>query len=68
MNLIVSILIAVGYMIDYSCAVVVTVLYVEKVIDLNQKYLYFSISKISLSVCIFLAYIILMKVFITYQN
>ena len=37
MNMIVSILIAVGYAIDYSCAVVVTVLYVEKVIDMNQE-------------------------------
>lgn len=37
MNMIVSILIAVGYAIDYSCAVIVTVLYVEKVIDMNQE-------------------------------
>ena len=68
MNMLVSTLIAIGYVADYSLTVIVTVLYVEKIIDIDQEFLYISINQISLTVCIFSAYLILMKVFIGYQN
>lgn len=42
--MLVSTLIAIGYVADYSLTVIVTVLYVEKIIDIDQEFLYISIN------------------------
>ena len=68
MNLIVSLLICLGYAVDYSTDFVLTLLLIEHVIDLHTESYCLSISKIFLTVCIFIAYILLLKVFMTYQR
>ena len=64
----VSALICVGYSIDYTSDVVVTILMIEGVLDLDEEALYMICNHLVLTLCIFTAYIILIKVFIAYQN
>ena len=68
MNLIVSLLICIGYAIDYIADIIISVLYIEGKINLDQEALYVTISELFLNLCIFAAYMILMKIFMTYQK
>lgn len=63
-----SVLILLGYAVDYTAEVVSIILMLEGVITVNQEALIMTVAKLFLSMCIFSAYIILMKVFMTYQN
>lgn len=68
LNMIVSILICLGYAVDYSVKVISVILFLEGVIDLNGEALAMTVAKLFLSMSVFSAYIILMRVFMTYQN
>ena len=66
MNLIVSLLICIGYTIDYIADIVILILYIQDVIDLSEEALYVTMSELFLSLCIFVAYMLLMKIFLAY--
>ena len=68
MNLIVSILICVGYAVDYTVDVILTTLLINSKIDAKQEAYFLTLNKIFLTLCIFAAYVILMKVFMTYAR
>lgn len=68
LNMIVSILICVGYAVDYSATVISVILFMEGVIDVSTEALIMTVSKLILSMAVFSAYIILMRVFMIYQN
>lgn len=67
-NFLVSLFICIGYAFDYTSDVTTTILLIEEVIDFNQEAYIISINRIVLTVCIFAAYTILIKIFMTYQN
>ena len=68
LNLTVSVLIAVGYTVDYVTEVTCTILVLREYITLDQQQTYIVIGQLCLMLCIFSAYIILMRVFFTYQS
>lgn len=68
MNLLVSCFICVGYFFDYTTDVTTTILLIEGVIDFNLEEYIISINRVVLTICVFTAYIILLKIFMTYQN
>ena len=68
MNNYVSLLICIGYTLDYALDVTVTLLFLNKKLDFDQEAYMININSLSLAVCIFAAYIILMKVFLNYHK
>ena len=68
MNLIVSIFICIGYAFDYTSDVTTTILLLEKVIDFNLEEYIIAVNRIVLTICIFIGYSILLKIFMTYQK
>lgn len=68
MNNYVSILICTGYVVDYCFDIALTILLLRDVITVDQEDFWAFVNHIFLSVCIFTAYIILLKIFLTYQK
>ena len=68
MNLMVSIFICIGYAFDYTSDVTTTILLLEKVIDFNLEEYIIAVNRIVLTICIFIGYSILLKIFMTYQK
>jgi len=68
MNLIVSILICVGYTVMYITEFVLTVLILKDKLTLTSEVFFVTCGRIFLIITIFFAYLILMKVFLTYQK
>jgi len=66
MNLLVSMLICIGYVLDYLVSCIIVILYIEDVISSAQETIIAIVNKLTLSIFIFAAYIILMKIFLTY--
>ena len=64
----VTIFICIGYSVDYSVEFVVTILLIQDKVGLETDQYSVAIGRGVLIVCIFVAYTILMKTFMTYQN
>ena len=64
----VSIFICIGYAFDYTSDVTTTILLLEKVIDFNLEEYIIAVNRIVLTICIFIGYSILLKIFMTYQK
>ena len=67
MNNYVSLLICFGYSLDYVLDVAVTILFMNHQIDVQQEQYLVNINSITLAICIFAAYVILIKVFMGYH-
>ena len=68
MNNYVSILICVGYVFDYANDIAITILLLKDYITVEQEDFWAFINEIVLSLCIFFAYVILLKIVMTYQK
>ena len=68
MNFTVSVFICVGYIIDYSTEVSCFFLLLSETIDYETEQTIITIGHLVLNICIFGAYIILMKIFKGYQK
>ena len=68
MNNVVSMLICIGYCIDYAFDIVLTIMMLKDMLDAGQEDFWAFVNHIILSCCIFTAYIILLKIFLTYQR
>ena len=68
MNLIVSLFVCVGYSYDFTSDLTMCLLMMEGVMGYELEHYIIEINRIVLTVCLFVAYIILLKIFMTYQN
>ena len=68
MNMVVSLLICLGYIVDYSVDLVAAMLLIYDAVDPELNLFLISIKQVFLVVCIFVAYMVLLKIFMTYQR
>lgn len=67
-NNIVSLLICFGYVVDYASDITLTLLLLRDSINAEQEQFWEFANRVFLSICIFIAYIILLKIFLGYQK
>ena len=66
MNLIVSFFICIGYAYDFTSDLTMCLLMMEDVISYELEEYIIAVNRIVLTICLFVAYIILLKIFMTY--